>query len=453
VRSLLLLSLTSGLLLSGCATHMQSMGSVRYPLYAGDVPRAVQNFEAKKAKDGDLLWLLEKAHLLHLDGRFKESNVLFERAERKADELYTKSLSKAALSLVTSDKVLPYSSPLFEMSLIPYYRALNYRNLGLPDEALVEARKSDFSISRYTEKSDGRNGPPAAFLTYLTGLLYASAGEWDNALISFRNSHRRYSRMKEGPPATLAADYYLAARRAGATGEVKDLAAKDSALPARADAEAKRNVILFVETGFVPYKSEVTLTLPLLEVKHGESSDSLARRYVDTFGGTLFSYRHTEVTLKQVLQFAFPVMEDFPLRSGSCEAGPADGTLRSGETLLDLAPVAHDEFGRGIPGMLLKTVARALSKELARHQARKQGGDLVGWAVNLLNITTEQADTRSWFLLPRRIGLVKLTVPVGVPQTLVVRSLSERGFVVEEKVLPVTVKAGETKWLSVRFYQ
>jgi hypothetical protein len=452
VRILPLL-LTAGLLLSGCATHMQTMGSVRYPLYAGDAPSAAQAFEAKKAKPDDLLWLLEKGHLCHLEGDWRGSNGFFERAERKADELYTKSVLKGAASLVISDKVLPYSSPLFEMSLIPYYRSLNYMNLGLPDEALVEARKSDFAISRYSEKAAGRNAAPAAFLTYLTGLLYAAEGQWDNALISYRNAHRQYSALKGGPPATLAADYYLAARRMGVTGEVRDLAAKDPALPARAEAEAGRNVILFVETGFVPYKSEVTITLPILELRHGEGADGAARRYVDTFGATLFSYRHTEVSLKQVLQFAFPVMEDFPLRARSTEAGPADGTVRSSQTLLDLSPVAHDEFGRSIPGMLLKTVARALAKEWTRHEAKKQGGDLVGWAVNLLNIATEQADTRSWFLLPRRIELVKLTLPEGRPQNLVVRSLSGRGFVVEERTIPVTVAPGEVKWLSVRFYQ
>lgn len=144
MRPLLLLLAWSGLLVSGCATHLQSLSAVRDSLHSGDVPRAVAEFDKKKAKKGDLLWLLEKAHLSHLDGRWAESNRYFQAAEIKADELYTKSVSKGALSLLSSDKVLPYSSPLFEMSLIPYYRMLNYRRLGETDSALVEARKSGF---------------------------------------------------------------------------------------------------------------------------------------------------------------------------------------------------------------------------------------------------------------------------------------------------------------------
>ena len=454
VKTLLLLTLTFGLLLSGCATHLQNMVSVRDPLIANDVPSAVDNFKKKKVKKDDLLWLLEKAHLAHLGGEWTESNLYFELAERKADELYTKSVSKAALSLISSDKVLPYSSPLFEMTLIPYYRAINYLRLEQPEEALVEARKSSFALSHLSEKAADGNRRPLAFLNYVAGLLYASVGQWENAYLSYRLARQQYALVPAAaPPPSLDADCYLAARKLGRTSEMADPVARDPALPSRADAEGRRNVILFVESGFVPFRDQETITLPLMEPEKDENAEHLTRRYVDRYGNTYTQYEHSRVTLKQILQFAFPVLRDAPQASVSCEAGWSGGTLRRAQPALNLVPAVHEQFERETPGTFLKTVLRAVTKELARHQAAKSGGHALGWAVNILNIGTEQADTRSWLLLPRRYEILKFSVPVGAPQTLLVRTLDAQGYAVEEKQLPVTVKAGEMKWLSVRFFK
>ena len=76
----------------------------------------------------------------------------FEAAERRADELYTRSLSGEAAALLTSDLALPYRGTPCELQLIHYYRALNYLALDLPDDALVEARKANFSLAHRRER-------------------------------------------------------------------------------------------------------------------------------------------------------------------------------------------------------------------------------------------------------------------------------------------------------------
>lgn len=291
-----------------------------------------------------------------------------------------------------------------------------------------------------------------AFLNYTAGLLYASAREWEDAHIAFQQALRQYAKSGTPPP-SLEADAYFAALKAGRSDEMKDALSRDPNLPSRARTESGRNVLLFIESGFVPYRDQATITLPLIEPLPGENAERLATRYVDRYGNTYLAYTAPAGKLKQVLQFAFPVLRDVPTQAAFFEAGSDSGALRRSQALMDLVPAAHEQFDREVPGIFLKTVSRAVAKELARHQAAKAGGTALGWAVNILNIGTEQADTRSWLMLPARFELVKLTVPAGEPQTLRVRSLDAGGRVLEEKTLPVTVEAGEVKWLSVRFYR
>jgi hypothetical protein len=62
--------------------------------------------------------------------------------------------------------------------------------------------------------------------------------------------------------------------------------------------------------------------------------------------------------------------------------------------------------------ILLRTVARALLKYLA-HRSAKKKADFLGDLVNLLNVVTERADTRSWETLPNQIFLVRMPLPAG----------------------------------------
>ena len=57
---------------------------------------------------------------------------------------------------------------------------------------------------------------------------------------------------------------------------------------------------------------------------------------------------------------------------------------------------------------MLKTVARALAKDAAREGA-KDADEGLGWLVNIVNVATEQADTRGWILLPGQFHMLKAT--------------------------------------------
>jgi len=70
---------------------------------------------------------MEAGLLYHLAGRYAESNRFLENAEWISDELYTRSISKEAATLVTSDNILPYRGEYYEYLFTNYYKLLNYR--------------------------------------------------------------------------------------------------------------------------------------------------------------------------------------------------------------------------------------------------------------------------------------------------------------------------------------
>jgi hypothetical protein len=440
---------------SGCASHHKDLISVRESLASGDTEAAVAAFEKREQKKKDLLYLLERGYMMHVAGRWQESNEAFQKAEDRALELFTKSLSRGAASLVSNDLALPYRSVPHELQLVQYYRALNYLELGAPDEALVEARKANAYLARYAEQTEGQElFRQDAFLQYFTGLLYESRGEANDAVVSLRDATSRYreyeSAYGQGAPTWLLPDYFAAAEHVGLAPELDSLRALDSSVADRAREGNAHNAVIFFECGWVPYRESVVITLPVFEDKTLSQAEAAAR-YVDTYQDHLYDYEEDNVELDHVLSFAFPALVEVPPGVATCELVLPSGEVRQAEPALNLGAVAAADFRRRLPGILLKTVARALAKETLRKEAKGED-ETLGWIVNAINVATEQADTRGWVLLPGQFYMLKAELPDG-PQVLTARFLSAEGVVLEEKQRTVEIRSGETCFAAFRSFR
>lgn len=441
---------------SGCASHASRLSDVRESLVAGQFDEALQRFEKKGGQDDDLLHLLEHGYMLHVNRQWAASNEAFDRAELRAEELFTQSVSRQAVALLTSDLALPFRARPYELQMVPYYRALNYLELGQLDEALVEARKANFELAQYGVEDEGdgtirQNG----FLHYFTGLLYESAGEANDAIVSFRDAVRHYdSREAEwgvGAPQWLLEDYYAAARYLGLRSETGQIESRDPGVAARTKAHDDNNLVLLLESGWVPQLESVDITLPIFDTKASSDPWEVASLYVDEYGPAIYTYRHGRLKLDHVLRFAFPIQQEIPSPVVACEVILPDGSIVRADRALDLAAVSRSDFGGRMPKILLKTVARAVAKELARKSAKRED-EVLGWVVNAINLATEQADTRSWFLLPGRIDVAKVHLPEG-PQSVTVRYLDSRGLVVDEWRVDVDMIPGETQIVGLRTFR
>lgn len=156
----------------------------------GDFDRALELTEEGEDDAGDdLLRILQRALLLRYDGQYEESNRLLQEAALEIEDRYTKSVSRAALSMLTNDRALAYNPPAFERMMVHYYGALNYLSLDDPEEAAVEARLlSALLMADLDKQLDDRDIRIRRSLHYVAGAVFEAAGEWNAAEVAYRNA-------------------------------------------------------------------------------------------------------------------------------------------------------------------------------------------------------------------------------------------------------------------------
>ena len=125
----------------------------------------------------------------------------------------------------------------------------------------------------------------------------------------------------------------------------------------------------------------------------------------------------------------------------------------SSELVEDVEAIALKNFTEREPRILLKTIARGVTKYLAFRTARKKQGEIAGLLVNIVNIATEEADTRSWLTLPNNIGMVRMSLPSG-KYNLQLSFHSENGQQIDSASLQnVEIRERDFTFLNYRTFQ
>lgn len=481
-------ALASCLAMAGCGlVGPPHTGPDGLTSYDGDLRRfsatsrfdeAVKLAEEKGDDAGDeLLALLNQATVEHYAGRYEASNTHLQAADLLIEERFTRSISRAALSLVTSDRSLVWLPGRSERLMVHVYGALNYLALQRPGEAAVEARRLGMLLDEVADE-DGLDGLGAEerrlyrSLRYFAGAVFDQAGEFNDADVAYRHAGLDSVDVRED----------AAAARRGAKG----------------------TVIVLVESGFVAHRVEQSAHLfigldDLDGLRYGSDDD---RRYnARCFSHRNFGYatnhwgegidscpapgyrprpqsqprklgrkngargdkKDDKRDLAYLMRVAWPAMHR-PASSRSIgtvqafaaspgpngvlmtaardatalgfEADAPDATpapsaaespaFPSASPLLsaDLSGAVEAEFARDLPEILIKSVVRAAVKYAAvqavEDGARKEDetlGDVAAILGNAFAAVTERADTRAWTLLPADLQIVRLELPAG-PQNI-----------------------------------
>ncbi len=425
------------LLLSACRhrfTHYEEITSLMASEdYLTSAQRVEENKEKAYSKNERLLYYLDLGMLYHLAGEYKKSNEYFEEAEKTVDELFTKSISKEAASLLTSDYARPYDGEVFERVLINVIRALNYLFLNQMDEALVEARKVDHKLGVYKNTYGGKlTYSEDAFVRCLMGIIYENSGELNDAFISYRNALYSYqyymTHYNTPPPPELGGDVVRVAKILGFYEEIEELKKDFKKLKEREIPEGYGEVVLIHMNGLAPRKTEYTIQMAygngLVYVRASEvSSDEQAdvNKALNIAGS---------IAADTNISIAFPKFERRPFRikGSSIEI---EGRSESAETRLveNVEEIAikdlEDKKGR----IFARTVARAIIKytlayaggagagKLAEHFGGETAGKIVGFlskkAFAAAASATEEADKRSWQILPAEFRIGRVILPEG----------------------------------------
>ncbi|PXX49556.1 COG3014 family protein [Aquitalea magnusonii] len=401
--------------LAGVVMSLTACGSMRHyqaemqgSLQAtkqGNLDEAVANLEKNNTgSDKDLLYFLEKGQLLRLKGDLAESVNTWLKADEKVrqwedeSKLTVGKALEAAGSVVVNDKVRRYDGQDYEKVMLSTLLTMNHMLSGNVSGARTEIKKTyerESLIASLHEKEYDKveeeakshnvettfknlrgypvetlddpevlslkNGYQSAFSHYLAGFVFESLHEPSLASAGYRKAIE----LRPNQPLLEQGLKGLQGRLAR---KVKDT-----------------DVLLVVESGFMPARSSKTIPLP-------------------------FIWKNKPV----ITQIAFPVIQP------SHDFRPSN--IQIGNKSVELSPISNlDAMARRalrdeMPGIIVRSSIRAAAKGAMQQEMGEKMGALGSLAGIIATAATEQADERIWTTLPSSISIARINLKPGVHQ-------------------------------------
>jgi hypothetical protein len=396
----------------GCAGAGFNGAAFQQEVASGQYDAALGRLD--KLPDDDVSALLDRGLVLQSQGQFDASNAAFALAEQRIEDLYTRSLSKEGLAVLTSDWALDYRASNYEYAYIAYYRAWNYLQAGRTEDVLVEARRINERLDFRTENcgEDAVCGHDV-FLRYFSGLLFEWAGRTNDAYISYKLADAARAAAAEAygaePPPDLGLRLYRAARTLGFR-DAAEAAVADYGLNAEAaDRAPGSSIVVIWENGLIGRRHAVDAVIPIMK---GER-EKIAKDK-DKWSRTLARRHHAhyeKAKLDYLLRISIPEYVAVPPAAARAEVR-FDVVQAATAPAAALSAMAAKALDGAMGGILVRAISRGLVKYLATKKA-EDIGEGAGLLVNLVGVLLENADTRSWRSLPYEIQTASLALPPG----------------------------------------
>jgi len=374
---------------TGCATHYDRLCEVRNSYYMGDTQRACEKIDKylpKHPKEADA-FQLERATVLLSDGRAKEAEQVFRKVRDHFDRLEQTNVADQALSMLTDDRQLAYSGEDYERVLLRVFLALsNLLDDGQDAEAysLQVAAKQQEIVEKGKEK-DGKN-PKESYKQVAVG-AYLRAALREETHLHYDDAARSLELVCQWTP-----EYATAAR---------DLERVKSG---RHSSPGHGVVYVFTLVGEGPHKEEEWAIASQAALLVADRIVSATAKH---------SLPPTIAPIK-VPKVVVPTNNVQSVRVG-VSGRPAGQT----ETITDVGRMAREQSEALWPYLVGRAVARRVLKKAAVYGAKEAVGvkePLVELAFDAGGVVWEAlecADTRCWGLLPEKIQVLRLELPVG----------------------------------------
>jgi uncharacterized protein len=413
----------------GCAPTF-NYNALQTSMSSGNCQGTVQLLKNSKSSYGNkaqLLHMLDSGMVYFQCGDEKQASHFFSEADQLAQQLWTKSLSKEAMSYVTNDLVIPYRGEDFERALINLFSAFSYIKLGDYDEAMADCRRLDTVLSEYNAKYETKNiYKEDALGRYISGILSEADHEYSEAYIYYYQAFQAFKSYGQHygtvTPQCLFEDILRTSEPADRKREARKLVPNARSLKYTSHQTARKlgKIVLVHMNGKAPVKIENKFT-------------------VNTPSGPI--------------SIAFPAYVSSP---PSCHASKL--ILTSETTTVEQPAVLFEDInGIAIKDLAdrkvritAKAIARAVAKQAVVHassnEVEKQYGAMAGLmtkiAGNIAASALEKADTRCWRTLPGEIYIARAFAPEGNYQVVVEDCNGGR-----KTLESLNIKAGETKFV------
>ena len=401
-----------GLLLSGCgsmATRKGFYDPITAELQQGEYTQAAVGLETAKTEGkfeqkDRVVYYLDAGLAYHYADMYDTSNVRLSEAESAAEDLFTKSISRAAISLLLNDNVLEYAGEDHEVLYGNLISALNYIALNDVEDAFVEIRRANLKLTeldrKYADAADVLNRGQeedtsgvrmdyepehvrfynSAFARYLSMHMYAADGKFDDARIDYEFIQHAF---EEQP--YIYSFPMPDVRYTSDNGSVLSVVAL---------------------AGLAPVKEAYNL-----RIRTDKDLDLVQVLYTDSDNSEETEYAHFPVKIGEdfYFKFAIPHFTDRVSVIDHVNVYASGQFLGRLQILEDVGLVARETYKAKESLILIRSVARAIAKGLAAHRAKKGAdtGGLAGWlkkaAIDVVSDLSENADLRCSRLLPGRV--------------------------------------------------
>jgi uncharacterized protein len=400
-----------GGVLGGCASGRVMQRDADRLFAQGRYAEAAEVLERAMDRHGEkgvdrLLYLMDLGLTFHSAKDYKESNRYFLEADRLAQLRDYTSLTTEGLTFFTTDQIRHYSGELFERVMIHTYLALNFALMGMPESALVEARRIDHRLhllSQDQRKIYQQN----AFSRYLTGILYEADREWNDAYISYQKTRELMPSWKG-----LGVDLWRMATLLRMPDEqarwLKEYGLTEADLAAARENLPRSNhgeLVIFYQNGIAPRK----------------------RPHPNFYSIPVFVPRYN------------PVRRAIVKVNGTKKAETA--------VLHNIEQTAIRNLEDKYAVLISRKVGGVVAKEVLSHQIEQRTGNYgFGDLARLVMYLSDQADLRSWNLLPRDLQIARIPLEPGEHEVTIELPSSSARFT--EKV---EIEDGKKVYLNFRY--
>jgi hypothetical protein len=421
-----------------CATYNEQAAPFYASMLDGHYERASDQLDRTRLLKKDrnrLLYLLEKGKMEHLIGHYDHSNNYLNEADLLMEDGRT-TVKDVALGNLMNPMMKTYQGEDFEKYMVHYYKALNYLQLGLPDEALVEARRITLRSYAQDDKIKSEHKYVSdAFSHMLQGLVYERAGDINNAFIAYRNAVDLYLERKGAYygvalPVQLKKDLLRTAYLNGFTGELERYEGLLEMTYQPEEAAPGGELVVFWENGLAPVKTEQNLLFSLTDRGGGDLV------FVDR--GGLYNipfdpdhhYHGDRAVLNNLtaLRVAIPRYQAIqPNYSGAAlSCNSATYALEPAQSVNELAfATLQERMLKELAQTLTRLAIKRLTEEIVepdkndekdKDKKKKKDDDwqeALAFGLKAFNFATEKADTRNWQSLPHTIYYTRIPLQPG----------------------------------------
>jgi hypothetical protein len=389
----------------------------------------------KKSRN-HLLYLLERGKVCHLLQQYDSSNRYFNEADQLMEDAKMSAGDIAAGTLL-NPMMQTYKGEDFEKYLIHYYKALNYLQLGQPDEAVVEARRITLRSYAQEDKTGNKNKYTGDAFSYMVqGMIYERNAEINNAFIAYRNAadlfikdNGSYYGVKM--PEQLKKDVLRTAHQNGFVDEVDRYEKLLNYAFTKEEKPAGGELILFWENGSAPVKQQQDIFFSLVKDAGGSfffaDGNGLYNVPFDLSSG----YSRDNIKMNDLRSFrvALPKYQARPLYySGAVvQSGNNDSYIL--EPAENVNTLAFSTLQERLLKELSATLTRLAIKKLAeaavrpaekkdtdseKDKKRKNRQEVLAFGLQFFNFASEKADTRNWQSLPHTIYYTRVPLKNGL---------------------------------------